>query len=227
MPFFDYTLPEHLIAQHPAAERDAARLLVVRRATARPVGGTPRGFPPTPPPALEHRTFRDLPDLLAPGDLVVLNDTRVLPARVVGRRESTGGRWEGLFLRTTEAGLWEMLAQTRTGKQVLNVAPGNEATVCVPAEGDTVAVLGDNRKLLLFPIAEVPEMSRGRGVRLQRYRDGGLGDARVFTLAEGLSWIDSSGRQKSETALRDWIGGRGQAGRLPPKGFNRSNRFGP
>jgi S-adenosylmethionine:tRNA ribosyltransferase-isomerase len=102
MPFFDYTLPEHLIAQHPAAERDAARLLVVRRATG----------------ALEHRTFRDLPDLLAPGDLVVLNDTRVLPARVVGRRESTGGKWEGLFLRATETGLWEMLAQTRSYPEV-------------------------------------------------------------------------------------------------------------
>jgi S-adenosylmethionine:tRNA ribosyltransferase-isomerase len=97
MHFFDYYLPEHLIAQHPAAERDAARLLVVRRDTR----------------SLEHRVFRDLPDLLAPGDLVVLNDTRVLPARLVGRRESTGGKWEGLFLRTTDRGLWEMLAQTR------------------------------------------------------------------------------------------------------------------
>jgi S-adenosylmethionine:tRNA ribosyltransferase-isomerase len=97
MHFFDYTLPEHLIAQHPAAERDAARLLVVRRESC----------------SIEHRVFRDLPELLAPGDLVVLNDTRVLPARLVGQRESTGGKWEGLFLRTTESGLWEMLAQTR------------------------------------------------------------------------------------------------------------------
>src|SRR5262245_16552753 len=97
MLFFDYTLPEHLIAQHPAAERDAARLLVVRRDTG----------------SIEHRTFRALPDLLAPGDLVVLNDTRVLPARLVGHREHTGGKWEGLFLRQTESGLWEMLAQTR------------------------------------------------------------------------------------------------------------------
>src|SRR4051812_3270635 len=98
MHFFDYTLSEHLIAQHPAAERDAAKLLVVRRDSR----------------TIEHRTFRDLPDLLAPGDLVVLNDTRVLPARLVGRRESTGGKWEGLFLRTAERGLWEMLAQTRS-----------------------------------------------------------------------------------------------------------------
>jgi len=97
MHFFDYHLPEHLIAQHPAAERDAARLLVVRRDTR----------------TIAHRTFRDLPDLLSPGDLVVLNDTRVLPARLVGRRQSTGGKWEGLFLRTTESGWWEMLAQTR------------------------------------------------------------------------------------------------------------------
>ncbi len=97
MPFFDYTLPEGLIAQHPAPERDAARLLVVCR-TAR---------------MIEHRVFRDLPELLAPGDLVVLNDTHVLPARLVGRRETTGGKWEGLFLRTVPGGLWEMLAQTR------------------------------------------------------------------------------------------------------------------
>ncbi|MBA4190183.1 MAG: tRNA preQ1(34) S-adenosylmethionine ribosyltransferase-isomerase QueA [Planctomycetaceae bacterium] len=94
---FDYHLPEHLIAQHPAARRDESRLLVVRRGSG----------------SLEHRTFRDLPELLNPGDLLVLNDTRVLPARVVGRRESTGGKWEGLFLRLVN-GLWEMLAQTRS-----------------------------------------------------------------------------------------------------------------
>src|SRR5262245_56346877 len=94
--FFDYHLPEQLIAQHPAARRDESRLLVVRRASS----------------TLEHRTFRDLPALLAPCDPVVLNDTRVLPARLVGRREKTGGKWEGLFLAEA-GGLWEMLAQTR------------------------------------------------------------------------------------------------------------------
>jgi S-adenosylmethionine:tRNA ribosyltransferase-isomerase len=94
--FSDYHLPEHLIAQHPAARRDESRLLVVRRDSS----------------TLEHRTFRDLPDLLTPGDLLVLNDTKVLPARVVGRREATGGKWEGLFL-AEKGGLWEMLAQTR------------------------------------------------------------------------------------------------------------------
>lgn len=97
MPFFDYALPEHLIAQEPAARRDESRLLVVRRSTGE----------------CEHRQFRDLPKLLDPGDLIVLNDTKVLPARVVGRREKTGGKWEGLFLRKTPSGFWEMLAQTR------------------------------------------------------------------------------------------------------------------
>lgn len=93
----DYELPPRLIAQEPAPDRDAARLLVVDRST-----GT-----------LAHRHFRDLPDLLSPADLLVLNDTRVLPARLVGVRERTGGRWEGLFLRETPDGLWELLAQTR------------------------------------------------------------------------------------------------------------------
>ena len=101
MPFFDYHLPDHLIAQHPAERRDESRLLVVRRDTA----------------SLEHRTFRDLPDLLAPGDLLVLNDTKVLSARLVGRRESTGGKWEALFLAERD-GLWEMLAQTRSYPEV-------------------------------------------------------------------------------------------------------------
>lgn len=94
--FFDYQLPEQLIAQHPAARRDESRLLVVRRGLG----------------ALEHRIFRDLPELLARGDLLVLNDTLVVPARLVGRREATSGKWEGLFLSQNPDGLWEMLAQT-------------------------------------------------------------------------------------------------------------------
>jgi topoisomerase-4 subunit A len=120
----------------------------------------------------------------------------------------------------------EMLAQTRAGKQILNVSGDVEAAACVPAEGDTVAAIGENRKLLLFALAEVPEMTRGRGVRLQKYRDGGLADARVFVRAEGLAWTDASGRERRESAIGDWLGERGQAGRLPPKGFNKSNRFG-
>src|SRR5262245_65325977 len=107
----DYELPPHLIAQEPAAERDAARLLVVDRTT-----GT-----------LAHHHFRDLPDLLSPSDLLILNDTRVLPARLIGRRERTGGKWEGLFLRSSADGLWELLAQTRghpTPGEVIVVEPG-------------------------------------------------------------------------------------------------------
>jgi topoisomerase IV subunit A len=121
----------------------------------------------------------------------------------------------------------EVVAMTRKGKQVLNVKTPDEAACCVPAEGDHVAVIGDNRKLLIFPRAELPEMPRGRGVRLQRYRQGGLSDVRVFPMAEGLTWQDSASRtftvKKAE--LRDWIGTRAQAGRLPPKGFPRRNKF--
>jgi topoisomerase-4 subunit A len=121
----------------------------------------------------------------------------------------------------------DVVAMTRKGKQVLNVAAGQEAKVCAPAAGDTVAVVGENRKLLLFPLAELPIMTRGRGVRLQRYKDGGLADAKVFTLKDGLTWVDSAGRTWTVTDLRDWRGTRAQAGRLPPKGFPKSNDFGP
>ena len=118
----------------------------------------------------------------------------------------------------------EVFAQTRAGKQVLNVSGSNEAKVCVPAEGDTVAVIGENRKLIIFDAGELPEMTRGRGVILQRYKDGGLSDAFVFNKADGLQW-KSGERTRTETQLRDWIGKRAQAGRLPPKGFPRNNRF--
>ena len=121
-----------------------------------------------------------------------------------------------------------IIANTRKGKQVLNVSGTQEARLCVPALGDTVAIIGENRKLLVFPSAQVPEMTRGKGVRLQRYRDGGVSDAKVFTLAEGLSWRDSSGRTFTRHAaeLADWLGDRAQTGRLPPTGFPRSNKFG-
>ncbi|MDF2764010.1 MAG: parC, partial [Rhodospirillales bacterium] len=118
----------------------------------------------------------------------------------------------------------EVVAQTRAGKQVLNLAEGVEAAVCTPAEGDHVAVIGENRKLIVFELAELPEMSRGRGVTLQKYKDGGLTDAKVFTLAEGLSWR-SGERTRTETDLKPWIGKRAQAGRLPPNGFPKGNRF--
>ncbi len=118
----------------------------------------------------------------------------------------------------------EAFAQTRAGKQVLNVSGGNEAKICVPAEGDTVAVIGENRKLLIFEAGELPEMTRGRGVILQRYRDGGLSDAIVFNREDGLRWR-SGERTRTEMELRDWVGKRAQSGRLPPKGFPRNNRF--
>ncbi len=117
-----------------------------------------------------------------------------------------------------------VLAQTRQGRQVLNLPPGVEAAVCTPVYGDSVAVIGENRKLLAFPLDEVPEMTRGRGVILQRYRDGGLADAIVFSRAEGLSWR-SGGRTRTLADLTPWWGKRAQAGRLPPQGFPRSNRF--
>jgi topoisomerase-4 subunit A len=122
----------------------------------------------------------------------------------------------------------ELIANTRKGKQVLNVSGTEEAKLIVPASGDTVAVIGENRKLLIFPASELPEMSRGKGVRLQKYKDGGISDAKLFNATEGLSWVDSSGRTftKSMAEMRDWLGDRAQAGRQPPTGFPRNNKFG-
>ena len=122
----------------------------------------------------------------------------------------------------------EIVANTRKGKQVLTVDQPGRAVVCVPAEGDHVAIVGENRKLLVFPIGQLPEMSRGKGVRLQRYKGGSVSDAKVFALAEGLTWKDTSDRTwtVSKDGLRDWIGNRAEAGRLPPKGFPKTNRFG-
>jgi len=119
----------------------------------------------------------------------------------------------------------EVVAQTRGGKQVLNLAEGVEAAACVPLEGDHVAVMGENRKMIIFPIAELPEMTRGRGVTLQNYKDGGLSDVKTFNLEEGLTWRLGE-KTRTETALRDWVGKRAQAGRLPPQGFPKSNKFG-
>jgi S-adenosylmethionine:tRNA ribosyltransferase-isomerase len=115
--FLDYDLPEHLIAQEPCPERDRSRLMVVRRAER----------------AIEHHVFADLPELLAPGDLLILNDTRVIPARLIGRRARTGGKWEGLFLREAAGGLWELMCQTRgrltTGESVIVEPGGLELTL--------------------------------------------------------------------------------------------------
>ena len=122
----------------------------------------------------------------------------------------------------------ELVANTRKGKQVLNVSGSDEARVCVPEEGNLVAVVGTNRKMIIFPLDQLPEMARGKGVRLQRYKDGELSDVRVFTKAEGLSWTDGAGRVHARPVaeLKDWMGERAQAGRLSPQGFPKSNRFG-
>jgi topoisomerase-4 subunit A len=119
----------------------------------------------------------------------------------------------------------DLVAERHNGKQVLNLRPGEEAAICVPADGDHVAVAGDNHKLLVFPLEQVPEMARGAGVILQKYKDGGLRDAKVFRLDEGLTWR-SGERTRTETRLRDWLGERGQTGRMPPSGFPKSGRFG-
>src|SRR6266478_1171577 len=120
----------------------------------------------------------------------------------------------------------EALAQTRSGKQVLLPGQGAQARICLPVNGDVVALLGDNRKLLICKLTEIPEMSRGRGVMLQRYKDGGLADAKIFRLADGLSWRQGENRVRTEAALGNWLGERAQAGRIVPAGFAKSNRFG-
>ncbi|MDO5620685.1 MAG: DNA topoisomerase IV subunit A [Paracoccus sp. (in: a-proteobacteria)] len=119
-------------------------------------------------------------------------------------------------------GASDILAQTKTGKQVLN----GEALLCRVVSGDHVATVGENRKMLVFPLTELPEMARGKGVRLQKFKDGGLADAKCITLAEGLSWPDPAGRTRSETDLSEWLGKRATAGRMAPRGFPRDNRFG-
>ncbi|MEM8797830.1 MAG: DNA topoisomerase IV subunit A [Pseudomonadota bacterium] len=132
---------------------------------------------------------------------------------------------EGRGFRVNEK---DIVATTRKGRQVLNVKGKDEAYLCVPATGDHIAVVGKNRKLLVFAAEQCPEMGRGQGVRLQKYKDGGLSDVKVFTESDGLSWMDSAGRryERSLLDLKEWHGERGQAGRLPPTGFPKTNRFG-
>ncbi len=121
----------------------------------------------------------------------------------------------------------DMVGNTRKGRQVLVLDKPAEAKLIVPVVGDQVAVIGENRRLLVFPLSQLPEMGRGKGVRLQRFKDGGLSDCKTFLLADGLSWTDSAGRSFNVVGadLREWIGARAEAGRLPPKGFPKSNKF--
>uniref|UniRef100_UPI003F9A010D DNA gyrase C-terminal beta-propeller domain-containing protein n=1 Tax=Rhodoblastus sp. TaxID=1962975 RepID=UPI003F9A010D len=122
----------------------------------------------------------------------------------------------------------DMIGNTKKGRMLLNVDPPAKARFIIPVEGDHVAAIGENRKLLCFPLEEIPEMTRGKGVRLQRYRDGGLSDIKTFALADGLGWIDPGGRvfNVAKENLTEWLGHRAEAGRLPPKGFPKANRFG-
>jgi topoisomerase-4 subunit A len=122
----------------------------------------------------------------------------------------------------------ECVANTRKGKQVLNVTAPDAARAVTTVEGDLVAAIGENRKMVIFPVEQVPEMTRGRGVRLQRYKDGGLSDIKTFEVEKGLSWVDSAGRlfNLSLKDLADWRGNRADAGRLAPKGFPKANLFG-
>jgi topoisomerase-4 subunit A len=124
----------------------------------------------------------------------------------------------------------DVIANTRKGKQVMNLKLPDEAMICRPvAEAeDHLAVVGENRKLLVFPLDQLPEMGRGKGVRLQRYKDGGVKDVKTFAIADGLTWQDSAERTftKSKEELAEWLGERAQAGRMVPKGFPRSGGFG-
>ena len=159
-------------------------------------------------------------DLEAEVDIVQLLSARPEMKLLVASSDGKG------FVTTGEA----TLAETRKGKQLVNVRPGARVAVvrAIFEDADTVAVVGDNRKLVVFPLADLPELGRGQGVTLQRYRDGGLSDAIAFQLADGLSWAlgGESGRVRTETDLSPWRAARGAAGRMPPIGFPRNNRFG-
>jgi topoisomerase-4 subunit A len=117
----------------------------------------------------------------------------------------------------------DAVAMTKSGKRVMNVKTGGEAKVCKPVGGDSVAVIGDNRKIVIFPLAEMPELGRGQGVYIQRYKDGGLLDAVCFTWKDGLK--DENNRLFEPSELKEWRGARAQAGRLAPRGWAKSGKF--
>lgn len=151
-------------------------------------------------------------------------------AEIVGVMPFAGGR---KFLVASKGGNGfvvkedDCLANTRKGKQILNVKAPDQARAFAIVEGDHVATIGENRKMVIFPLGDLPEMGRGKGVRMQRFKDGGLSDAKAFKLADGLTWVDKAGRNHtvSKSDLRDWMGNRADAGRLAPKGFPESNTF--
>ncbi|MEO0329629.1 MAG: DNA gyrase C-terminal beta-propeller domain-containing protein, partial [Pseudomonadota bacterium] len=153
------------------------------------------------------------------------NDTDILTAfkHIPGAKRLLASKAGNGFVTLED----EVIANTRKGKQVLNVKTPDEAALCVTVTGDQLAVVGDNRKLLIFPVAQIPEMGRGKGVRLQKYKDGGVKDVRTFKSDEGLTWEDSAGRNhnRSMGELSEFIGERAQAGRVAPKGFPKNGKF--
>src|SRR3546814_22799 len=164
--------------------------------------------------------------------LVTGVQTCALPIFVAMVPASAEGR---LLLASTSghgfvAQMSDVVAETRKGRNVVNLKPKAALAIVRPigVQDDSVAAVGENRKLVVFPLAEVPVMARGQGVMLQRYRDGGLSDALSFAFADGLSWAmgGDTGRTRTETDLAPWRVARGAAGRLPPTGFPRNNRFG-
>ncbi|KAJ53953.1 DNA topoisomerase IV subunit A [Actibacterium mucosum KCTC 23349] len=158
------------------------------------------------------RLMVDLPNEAEIVDLFILQpEARLLVASTAG---------DGFVVPAAD-----VVAQTRSGKQVLNVRDDVRALVCHAIKGDHVACVGENRKVLIFPLDELPEMGRGKGVRLQKYKDGGLSDATTFTLADGLSWLDPAGRTRTQSDLAEWLGKRAGTGRMAPRGFPRDNRF--
>jgi topoisomerase-4 subunit A len=166
-------------------------------------------------------------DIEAGNDIVA-----VLPAVAEGRMLLAATTGKGFIARMSE-----VIAETRKGRGVVTLKPGTRLKVVRPAPAETadeaalrdqyVAVVGDNRKLVVFPMTEIPEMSKGQGVTLQRYKDGGLADAVCFRMSEGLSWTmgGDSGRMRTENDMSLWRVARGAAGRLPPQGFPRNNQF--
>ncbi|MEM8826323.1 MAG: DNA topoisomerase IV subunit A [Pseudomonadota bacterium] len=162
---------------------------------------------------------RAMVDIDAEADIISMFVASASPRILLTASDGRG------FLAETEG----LIAETRKGRQVMSFKPG--ARLCrvvpVPITDDHVAIIGANRKLLVFPLADLPQMARGQGVMLQRYKDGGMSDITTFALAAGLSWPmgGDSGRMRSEPDLTPWLAGRGQAGRLPPMGFPKNNRF--
>ena len=166
-------------------------------------------------------------DIEAGNDIVTL-----LPVTPGGRMLLAASTGKGFICK-----MEDVVAETRKGRGVVTLKPGARLQVVrlAPAEASDessakdqyVAVVGENRKLVIFPMNEIPEMAKGQGVTLQRYKDGGLSDAICFNLSEGLSWTmgGDSGRMRTETDLTQWRVARGAAGRLPPQGFPRNNRF--